>query len=87
MGYVRCVPTPLKRRFLSALEAAEALEKIMRTPQDPDHYPIAFYECKVEEGGCGGWHLTSHPLNPPGPIPDIPPPLPVNPNAAFTPAA
>lgn len=56
--------TPTKVRFPNALEACEALMSIMKTnAARGEKGPISFYECKPGRpgGGCGGWHLTSHP--------------------------
>lgn len=50
-----------KKRFLTQREASDALLTITRFAPPGDRIPTELYECKREEGGCGGWHLTSHP--------------------------
>ena len=51
-------PKPLKDRYTNALTACNALTAIRKHLKPGEDGPIRFYECR-----CGGWHLTSKPLD------------------------
>lgn len=54
----RCPLFPNKTSFASGYGAQEAIDEI-RHSSDRDKVPERVYECLIDDGGCGYFHITS----------------------------
>jgi hypothetical protein len=54
----KCFVFPSKAVFTTGYRAQIAVDEI-QARSDRDKKPSRVYECKVEDGGCGYFHITS----------------------------
>lgn len=54
----RCSRFPAKTVFTTGYRAQIAVDEI-QARSDRDKTPVRVYQCEVDEGGCGYFHITS----------------------------